>query len=380
MTTLQLIKWFFFVVLTFIALTSLQYPIRKRVSLTARIILVLIKFALACAIAAIVMATNTWMAWRGSFFFGALYVALMGDTIASILICLYLIVRSALHQNPSVKNQLLISAICTLLFFLYGTINMQIVRARPIGVESEKLINTYRVVFVADLHVGSSQSLETSKEIIRKIQNENADFVILGGDITDEYTTKEEMEEIYNMFGGFDTPTYFVYGNHDRQPNAHLANGPTYTEEELAHALEKNGIIVLDDKWIPIAEDFILMGRDDISTGVDRIPIEEIPPRPEGKYVLLVDHSPYIVDDTVKSRADLQLSGHTHAGQLFPLQYLYNITGFDAYGFYLHGYTDTFVSAGASGWSFPFRTEEHCEYNVITFSQPNDHAPKIENP
>jgi len=75
----------------------------------------------------------------------------------------------------------------------------------------------------------------------------------------------------------------------------------------------------------------------------------------------------YAPEDTAASGADLQLSGHTHAGQLFPLRLIYNLTGYDAYGFYQHGDTTTYVSAGASGWNFPFRTEAQCQYDVIEF-------------
>ena len=83
-------------------------------------------------------------------------------------------------------------------------------------------------------------------------------------------------------------------------------------------------------------------------------------------YVLMVDHAPYVTQDIIDSGADLQLSGHAHAGQLFPLQGVYRLAGYDAYGFFRHGDTDLYVSAGASGWSFPFRTEAGCHYEVIT--------------
>ena len=65
---------------------------------------------------------------------------------------------------------------------------MQIVSADRFTVVSDKLRQDHRFVFVADLHIGSSQSMQTVKNTIRKIDEENADFVLLGGDIVDEYT------------------------------------------------------------------------------------------------------------------------------------------------------------------------------------------------
>ena len=70
---------------------------------------------------------------------------------------------------------------------------------------------------------------------------------------------------------------------------------------------------------------------------------------PDGPFVLSIDHSPYEKADIIEIRADLQLSGHSHAGQLFPLQVVYTIAGFNAYGWYRHGETDMFVSCGFSG-------------------------------
>ena len=382
MTVLRYLAWFFCVLALHGGITLLQYRFHDNTTMRRRGLLTVSKFVLASAVAAVVMVTYTWFAWRGGFLFGALYVALMGDVCGDLMIMLlfdipYLIHRfrkkeTHRHAAPKAKIQCLICAFCALLYLVYGTVNMQRINVLSFDVESDKLEHTYRAAFLADLHAGSSQSFDTSKETVKQIRSEDVDFVILGGDITDEWTTKEEMQEIYHMFKEFTVPVYFIYGNHDRQPNAYLAGGRTYSDEELKEALESNGIQVLEDEWIELFPDFILMARDDASTGTDRIDISEIPPRPEGKFVLLVDHAPYQKDDIIASKADLQLSGHTHAGQLFPLQHLYNISGYDSFGFYFHGDTQTFVSARAGGWLIPFRTEENCQYNVITFIPASD--------
>lgn len=389
MTPLRYLAWFLAVALSYGGIALVQYRFRKRISLKTGCLITLLKFVLACAFAAVVMVTYTWFAWGGGFLSGAFYVALMGDVFGDLVLLLfvyvpYLIRRCRKRETqrpgiPKIKTQCLVGALCVLLYLIYGTINMQYVRTLGFSIESDKLENTYRVIFLADLHVGSSQSFDTSKETVQKVRNEDADFVILGGDITDEWTTKEEMQEIYRMFGEFSVPVYFIYGNHDRQPNAHLADGRTYSDEELKEALESNGIQTIEDEWIELSPDLILMGRDDASTGTDRMDLSEIPPRPQDKFVLLIDHAPYQVDDIIASKADLQLSGHTHAGQLFPLQYIYNVSGYDSFGFYGHGDTQTFVSAGAGGWMFPFRSEEYSQYNVITFTPATDSGEKKES-
>ena len=254
----------------------------------------------------------------------------------------------------------------TAAFFLYGTINMQTVTAERTELSSDKLSSSYRFAFVADLHFGSSQSMRTTAATIASIAAEDVDFVILGGDIVDIYTTREEMEETFALFGAMDAPVYFIYGNHDRQLDGE-SSARTFTEGELEQAMRANGIEILRDEWVRFSDELVIFGREDYSMETRR-DIAGIEPRPSGAFVLLADHSPYETDDIVASGADLQLSGHTHAGQLFPLQWVYRLAGYDAYGFFRHGETLLYVSSGASGWAFPFRTEEGCHYELVTLS------------
>lgn len=148
-----------------------------------------------------------------------------------------------------------------------------------------------------------------------------------------------------------------------------MAGGNAFTPQELESTILKNNIQILKDEWISIGDDLVILGREDSSSS-ERIPIDIISPRPENAFVLQIDHSPYIYDEIEKSNADLQISGHTHAAQLFPLRFIYEIAGYNAYGFYRHGNTDVYVSSGASGWRVPFRTEAFCHYEVITLKAP----------
>ena len=66
--------------------------------------------------------------------------------------------------------------------------------------------------------------------------------------------------------------------------------------------------------------------------------------------------------------ADLQLSGHTHAGQLFPLKTLYALAGLNVVGDYRIDGNDLYVSSGVSGWYLPLRNESHCYYEVFELS------------
>ena len=115
----------------------------------------------------------------------------------------------------------------------------------------------------------------------------------------------------------------------------------------------------------------MLLGRED-SDCDRRISVDMLKQRPNNKYVITLDHSPYSYDDITATGADLQLSGHVHAGQLFPLREVYPLTVQNIYGDYRYGDTELYVSAGFSGWCFPLRSEAHCHYEVINLKKDNE--------
>ena len=79
----------------------------------------------------------------------------------------------------------------------------------------------------------------------------------------------------------------------------------TFTDAELESALLANGITVLRDEWVSVADDLVIFGRED-AAGDSRKPLSDIADRPEGAFVLSVDHSPYDTKDIIESCADLQ--------------------------------------------------------------------------
>jgi len=225
--------------------------------------------------------------------------------------------------------------------------------------------NKYKIVFFSDLHYGSSQSPKTVDKGLEAIKKENPDYLLLGGDITDEFSTKSEMEEIFKKIASLNIDTYYIYGNHDRQDRADYLNGPNYTPEELEKTLINNGITILYNDFVKVKDDLVFLGLEDPSHPNERIKAEDIKDLPYESYIICIDHTPYQNEDIIKIKADLQLSGHTHAGQLFPLKTLYSLLGLNTYGAYHIGDTDLYVSSGITGWYLPFRNEKNCNYEVI---------------
>ena len=310
MTTGRYLLFALFAFISFCVLSAVQYRMRKRSGIALRILSAVIKFLAATATAYSIISTDSWMAWNAGLFFAALYAVLLGDAASDIL-CLICLEKT--KRIDSRASQMIISAVCTLALLLYGTVNMQVVSPNYFTVGSEKLSQSYKAVFLADLHVGSSQSMATTEKTIRKAAAESPDIVILGGDITDEFTTKEEMERTFELLGELEVPMYYIYGNHDRQPNHEKAIGRTYSDEELRSALDANGIIVLEDEWVAFSDDLILMGRDDVSTGVDRIRCLRLLPPWEDRRVCFGRRFRMVF--SVQDRSPLPVRRHYAAGE-----------------------------------------------------------------
>ena len=293
----------------------------------------------------------------------AVYAVLLPDAAAQTLCCLYAAVRKRARRFALSQA---LSLILGVLFFVYGTVNMQIVRPDAYIYTSPKLTQAHTIVFVADLHVGSAQPFSVTEKTIAAIRDTRPDAVILGGDITDDYTTKEEMRQTYRLFGTIGAPVYFIFGNHEVvQHEKYMRNGLHYTEQELLQALRENGITVLSDEYAAIAPDLLLLGREDAAVPELRQDISALPnPAPE-KYLIVADHQPTRAEDNLAAGADLQLSGHTHAGQLFPNGLFLSFFSYTRGDYSLSGGQTMLVSPGACGWRFPFRTESHCRYEVI---------------
>ena len=361
MTTGKYILWFLFCFAAYALIYLIQIPLRRKGRYALRIVLCIAKAFLVIVLAYLIMVVSSWFSRRGVYPTSALYVALFGDVVSDIIMIPVSMIRK---EKPYLKLNALVSAITTLAFMLFGMINMQSVGCTELTYKSPKLTQTHKLVFISDVHFGSAQTEAGVEKTLKKIAALNPDLIVLGGDITDNFSSIDKMQTIYRLIGSLGIPVYYIYGNHDRQSGLDMADGSFYTASELEKAITGNGIVILKDSWVRISDDLVIFGREDVSVPT-RLATEDLPARPEGAFVLSIDHSPYQTDDIISTKADLQLSGHTHVGQLFPLQSIYNLLGYDAYGKYHHGETDVFVSSGFSGWGVPLKTEVRSEYLVV---------------
>ena len=255
----------------------------------------------------------------------------------------------------------LLPIIITTALLTYGWFNMQTMHATHYTVESGKLTAPMRVVFLSDLHYPNSMDAERLSGYCDEISALEPDIVLLGGDLFDESTEKSELQEALSLLGGIDTThgIYAVYGNHDR---SFYSASPNYTPQELADAMTRNHIQLLQDAAVTIGE-VTVIGREDHSQKRASMAdlLTGISP---GQFLLVLDHQPTGSEENAALGCDLMLSGHAHNGQIWPIGYINALIG-PSYGEYTFGNMKTIVSSGMVGWAYPVRTQGVCEYVVV---------------
>lgn len=238
----------------------------------------------------------------------------------------------------------------TILMSVYGIVNAQNLKVTTYDVTVDKSSkqDELNVVLLADLHLGYSVGVKQMERMVNKINELQPDVVVVAGDIFDN-----EFSAIYNpvrlaeILRGINSKygVYAVYGNHDIEED--ILCGFTFSDDDVTQVtsikemddfIENCGFTFLYDEAILINDDFYIYGRPDEERpnfGNDsRLEAEKIT---EGldlsKLIICVDHEPHDQKKLSAAGVDIDLNGHTHAGQLFPGNIIINFFWDIAYGY-----------------------------------------------
>lgn len=236
---------------------------------------------------------------------------------------------------------------------------------------TDKQVGELRIVQFADSHVGTTFDGEGFAEQVQAMQSENPDVVVVTGDYVDDDTTKEDMIAACQALGTLKTTygVYYAFGNHDKGYYGSQYRG--YSGDDLIAELEKNNVNVLQDETVLLDDRFYLIGRQDRSEeqmGSSRASMQELTNGLDSdKYSIVLDHQPHDYEAQAASGVDLVLSGHTHGGQLLPVNYVGEWTGENdkTCGFEKRENTNFIVTSGISDWAIKFKTGCKSEYVVI---------------
>jgi len=214
-----------------------------------------------------------------------------------------------------------------------------------------------KIVALSDIHLGYTIGRKEFSRWVDLINAENPDIILIAGDITDnkvrpliEQHMAEEFRRIRSRYG-----VYAVAGNHE------YIGGLT---DALAF-LNDAGVTVLRDQSVLVDDNLYVVGRDDRSNGKRRDIAELVHGLDRSKPVILLDHQPYNLEQAEQNGVTLQIFGHTHYGQVWPISLITKSIYEVAHGYKKKGDTHVYVSSGIGIWGGKFRIGTRSEYVVI---------------
>ena len=243
-----------------------------------------------------------------------------------------------------------------------GAVNAARPRVREVSLAIDKAAGGRRELTVAvasDIHLGTIAGSSRLRTVIERVNALHPDIVLLPGDIVDESVTAREEEAMTSVFRELRAPlgVFSVPGNHEYFGGL---------ERNLSY-LRTWGVRVLQDEAVLVDGAFYLVGRNDptaLRYHGQRRPIETILEESgvdRSLPLILLDHQPVHLEEAEKAGIDLELCGHTHAGQLFPINLINKFVYELNWGPLDKGKTHYDVTCGVGTWGPPVRTSSRPE-------------------
>ena len=257
-----------------------------------------------------------------------------------------------------------------LVILVYGTWNARNPRTvqydvyLDAGTKGAEALTTIHAVLVSDIHLGTIVRNRHLEKLVDEINQLQPDLVLFAGDMIDENVNHFIDEQMDDTLRQLNPPLgkYAVLGNHEYF-GGHL--------REIVDHLEAADIRVLRDEGVMIQDAIYLIGREDIVsqrfTGIARKSLESIlgDVDPAITPVVVMDHQPKTWHEARDTGVALQVSGHTHGGQLFPFGWITRRLFEEDWGILREDTGTLIVSSGYGTWGPPIRTGNRPEIVLI---------------
>ena len=236
-----------------------------------------------------------------------------------------------------------------------------------------------KIALVSDLHLGVNSNLKLMKSMVKRINKEKPDIILIAGDIfnssyqglnnPDKYievlSELEAKQGVYGVYGSHDVVEPILAGISLASPRDALRSF------EMTDFLEQCGIQMLEDEVI-YADGVQIVGRkDELKTGdgTTRAKVEDLVASLDTTLpILFLEHEPSDLQMLSASDCDLVLSGHTHAGQFFPITAFLPLFSENPYGMLDLGDMTSIVTSGVGYSGPPIRVGTVSEVAIIDFS------------
>lgn len=304
----------------------------------------------------------------GNYWLGVLLYLSLTILIAD-LIRILLNRNKKFRENPhfhSRKCFVSVGTLCAVIIVslsTWGLVNARIIRTTPYEVSVQKSagnVDSLNIVLVADLHMGYNIGNKHISNMVKKINAQDPDLVVIAGDIFDnEYEALKNPEKLENTLRGIKSKygVYACYGNHDIQEK--ILAGFTFggkskekaSDPRMDKFLKKANITLLHDEGTLIDDSFYLFGRADAHRPGRRITTRKTPDEitasmDKSKPIIVIDHEPSELAELSDAGVDLDLCGHTHDGQMFPGNLTIKLMWENACGYLKKGDMHNIVTSG----------------------------------
>lgn len=252
-----------------------------------------------------------------------------------------------IFKNKYLDKSFYLTFIIPIVIVIIGNINVNNIVITRYNLSNKDISKDIRVAYVSDVHL-STLDKKKLDNLVKIVNDNNYDIFVIDGDLVDEFSTDRKIKDVIEELGSIKTKygNYYVEGNHDLLTN------------KIRSYLTENNFIVLEDSKVLIDDNYYLVGRrdkkDKLRTNLNSLTYNLDKP------VILMDHQPNM-ENNMDPRVIVQLSGHTHAGQIWPLGY------FLKYGYYPD--KRLIVSSGVGVWHNKVRTSKHCEIVEINIKK-----------
>ena len=306
----------------------------------------------------------------GSMWLGVLLYSLFPAILYLIFCLIWRIVKKKKGTTKSLERprEIAISAasagiIFTLIICIYGFIHATDTRVTDYSVELPKKngrLEELNAVMVADMHMGCNIGVPEMEKMVKLINECEPDIVFICGDIFDNiYDALDDPERLIGLYREIHSKygIYACYGNHD--VDEPVLAGFTFNQDRKKESdprmdefLEKTGVNLLMDEGVLIEDSVYVYGRPDYARPgrgitVRNTPLEIMDKAHASDYpVIVLDHEPKGLEELAAAGVDLTLSGHTHAGQVFPGNILLAIISENSYGLKKIGDMTDIVTSG----------------------------------
>lgn len=305
-----------------------------------------------------------WIGTIGNYWLAVMVLALVLFGLTDLVLLVVGQLRKTELSQSVVSASRLAAAAAALLLLVFGLWTAGDVKLTKyeVTIEKETSLDSLKLVLFSDLHLGYVNDHEKLAEIVAKINEAHPDIVVISGDVFDgNYNAVQQPEKIAEELRKIEATygVYLAWGNHDA--------GDTF--EQMRKLALDGGVTLLEDEAVKIADAFVLAGRRDSfplgEQGGSRANMNgKLAELGAGLPVIVLDHQPSNIDEY--ENVDLILCGHTHQGQIFPINLITDRLFKVDYGYYREGAKQVVVSSGIATWGPPIRLGTKSELVEIT--------------